>query len=460
MADVGATGVRAIDDAVASASSVRDLARRLGRHVLEQRKLVLQDLDRITHARRLMEPVRIGAADPQLSSWPVGGRTLDPDLVVAIRKLVSPELAILALLQGLCSGGGPIELAFSEEWGRVELQLGDPFPIPPRKRMAGGRPLPNPRDTVRALGALMEISNFEIHQGALWPTTLSFRHKERLDGALSGPSDESGELVPPPIAVIWPLDLSDFDLPAKERTEQHWFGLWPLADRWSLANVIGALERAAAAGCTIAILPELAVPDPDALGEAIRNGARMGRLPPLIVAGSAHIRTVRPLGPPLRSNESVTYLNGSEVLRHRKIHPYQTDDTRIVGAGPGGRRSEWLGTEGSALHVAMGESGRLAVLICADVLDADLHRQLIEVEANVVLVPAWTIDGRGFDALEGVVNLNQAIVVVANAASEPFSVRCLFPDDVQNETRWSPEGDQPFAVAFDPRDLPGTIQPL
>jgi hypothetical protein len=458
-----AAGVEVLDRARRSATDLRDLAQQLGVIVLENEDVILDDLDKVPDSGELMERLRVATAQLDLDAWPGAVRTLKPELIAAIRKLSpTPELAALAFLQGLCTGNGPLDRFFAAAWGDLPLRRGDPFPVPPPPLNATlGRLSPNPMSTVRRQGPLTRVTDFEIHHDARWPTVLILRDKETLDAAAwvwTGDGDGAAARLPL-VSVVFPCDVNGLQLPADEVTAAHWFGVWPKDGVWQLDDLTDTLRLARAKGCSIALLPEMTLPHPDALEAVVAEGAKKNEMPSLVVAGSAHVREQSEDGSTVRSNASMTYLNGAPLMRHRKLHPFRTADRTVLGeeSAPG-TRDEWLSTTGLVLQVAMGRRTRLAVLICADVLDSYVHEQLLHLQVNLVLVPSMTFDDAGFNGLSDIPNLNQGTVIIANAALAPFAVSCRIPDTTDDTAVWLPNGQVvPFGVVFDPIDLSGSI---
>ena len=91
------------------------------------------------------------------------------------------------------------------------------------------------------------------------------------------------------------------------------------------ARLLGLLSSVAKRA-EIAVLPELCLSRPDELEDALADDP--ARYPPLVVAGSAHVRQVADNGEE-RANEARIYLDGKCVAVHHKHHQFAT--TKLAG---------------------------------------------------------------------------------------------------------------------------------
>jgi predicted amidohydrolase len=457
------TGIAAIDSAIADARDVRELARALGTFVLDNRHVIQDDLDLIRGCRDFMEQVRVSVAAQPPLAMPLADCTLTTEVLASLDAMAGmPDLAVLAFLRGLCTPGGALYEYFEDEWEKVDLCRGDPFPMPGSPKPVALRATPDSIETVRVNRLLLGTS-FELYEDAAWPTVLVMTAKETLDEVVWLPADyKAGNAAFARVSVVFPIPPDGHELPAKEITDEQFFGLWPSDEAWDSEEVHRLLRRSAESGCSIALLPEVCLPQPDELRKLLTDKAHVRELPALVVAGSAHERTVGTDGTVTRSNVAAIYLGGALLMRHHKLHPFQTSDPQVLGTDePGKKKAEWLNSSGRQLRIAVGRRSRLAVLICADALDSYIQAQLVHLGVNVLLVPAFTSEDAGFEGLAAIPNLNQGTVIVANGAQTPFAVECRIPNARAGHARWSSDADgSSFGVAFDPRDLEGTIEPL
>jgi predicted amidohydrolase len=170
----------------------------------------------------------------------------------------------------------------------------------------------------------------------------------------------------------------------------------------------------------IGVLPELCLARPDELEESI--SADHGAYPPLIVAGSAHVREGSGASE-VRANESRVYLDGEQVAAHRKIHQFKTK--RLDGKTYADPQQEDLSPEPKSITVLSGTHTRLAVLICADLLDEKVPGRLVSAWVNLLLAPAMTRKPGSFETtVEDVSGRCQGVSAVANArlatSGKPF----------------------------------------
>jgi predicted amidohydrolase len=220
--------------------------------------------------------------------------------------------------------------------------------------------------------------------------------------------------------------------------------------------------RAVAAEAEIALLPELSLPQANSLESALAESP--GDYPPLIVAGSAHVRELAEMSgrSEIRANEARVYLDGRHIGGHRKIHPFEMRRT------PDGRRLEQPLLEGitkerKPITILAGEFTRLTVLICADLHDRKLPIQLEDGRVNLLLVPALTPEPGGFNGgVCGLASRCQGVSVIANVDSTffegaerpPFTVMVGVPRGPADEQsqEYSGPGAFPATAVVDPND--------
>jgi hypothetical protein len=354
------------------------------------------------------------------------------DVADRVKQLeATPPLAEYGFLRGMC--GGALKELYARAHDTLVLDRGVPFPLPERPtHMAIQGATPNPA-TLQA-GHLLDETGFRLYAGSASsdPITceLDFSSRDLLDAATWIGDAESGSF--PLIATVHPYAEAG-DLRVTEINGEWWFGVRPT--NWCPDAIISQLASVHDAGC--AIIPELSLPTSEALNQAIAGSA--DDLPPLIVAGSAHITTQDPDDPrvTIRANECLVYLHGAPLLRHRKIHAFRT---RYLGpehqfAQP---LPEGLTPEPKRITIASGSLTRLAVIICADLNDTHIPGLLTDVGVNLLLVPALTPHAGAFPGgIGGVASSCQGVSVIANgtpavapqnpAAQPPFLVMAAVP---------------------------------
>jgi deaminated glutathione amidase len=194
----------------------------------------------------------------------------------------------------------------------------------------------------------------------------------------------------------------------------------------NLAVARELLEKAAAAGADLAVLPEFTdylgpaagLPKPEPLdGEYCEFFASAAReLGMWVLAGSFHEAT----GDPHRSHNTAPLFDraGSLVAAYRKIHLY---DVEIPG------RVSYLESAtiapGAETVVAEVESVRIGLSICYDLRFPELYRRLaVEGGAQVILVPAAFMLHTGKDHWEVLLRAraieNQCYIVAAGQVGD------------------------------------------
>jgi predicted amidohydrolase len=216
------------------------------------------------------------------------------------------------------------------------------------------------------------------------------------------------------------------------------------------------------ADAAIAVLPELCLTQPaaDAIGDALASDP--GAYPPLVVAGSVHVRDSDEGGDEIRANESRLYLDGEVVAAHRKIHPFVTRD--LNGERLPEPIREGLTDEQKTITVLSGTCTRLTVVICADLNDAQVPSLLEAVGVNLLLVPALTPEPGAFHGtLCALASRCQGVVVIANAHLDPLDAEnpppfllmlgVPRPDASEQARAYPDEPRQPPSLArFDPNE--------
>lgn len=256
-------------------------------------------------------------------------------------------------------------------------------------------------------------------------------------------------------------------LTVEEEDDSSFFGVRPREfDPDALLEQLRGLP----ADVSVALLPELSLPQAGALEDAL--GDSPDSFPPIVVAGSAHVREAAAEskdGLEVRANECRIYLDGQRIGEHRKIHAYE------MRRAPDGSRLdtpmvEGITSERKPLRVLAGEFTRLAVVICADALDNHLQAPLADAQVNLLLVPALTPEPGGFiGTIGGLASHCQGVSVIANADTAlfsgaedpPFAVIVAVPRPKVGEQarEFHSPGPFPAAAVIDPNlDLEQALQ--
>ena len=207
------------------------------------------------------------------------------------------------------------------------------------------------------------------------------------------------------------------------------------------------LRAARQAGAEVVIIPELSQPAESGLAEALH--AAPEAYPPMVVAGSAHVRRDTSAGQEVRVNECHVYIDGLPALTHRKIRPY------VMPQAEGGRRED-LTSEPKSLRILCGQRTRLAVAICADLISKLIPHVIAEAWVNTLFVPAMTSEFGAFNgALAALASSCQAFGIIVNGALDdaPFHVMATVP--LSQPRRQV----QDYLAAGDPHDARGTYDP-
>ena len=356
-------------------------------------------------------------------------------------------VAHLAILMGLA---GALRKFYDEVRDTMELKAGTPVPF------ATGRKVnqvfhTTPRLETIGKGDLISEFGFYLFDPGLddsIPVILNFEYRDRLD-QLTWEERESL----PRIATIHPRlgkeGLSD----PEDQTESWFFGLRPQCEPADLLEQLASVAGEA----EIAVFPELSLPASDALEKAL--GDDPGAYPPLVVAGSAHMKEVASSGDEVRANESRIYLEGDLIAIHRKIHPFvlrKVGETELPQP-----LDEGLTNEPKPLTILAGDSTRIGVTICADLNDARIPNLLERAGVNLLLMPALTPDPGAFNGgLCQLASRCQAVAVVVNGDGEAigvedpslFAVMAAVPRSpaAQQSTEYVPPAGLPAVAVLDP----------
>ena len=175
------------------------------------------------------------------------------------------------------------------------------------------------------------------------------------------------------------------------------------------AHVIEGLVRTACnAGASIIVLPELSTTA--RIAAELESWVRRDDGPDLVVAGSYHHVTEDTEGGGRRANTAIAWLRGhDQPLTHDKHSP--GDLPAAEGIQPQG----W-----PELRVYVGSDGfHLVISICRDLLNPSAVHALIEIGANLVLVPAMSQTLTPFvGSVANLVTSSQALVALSNNPAE------------------------------------------
>ncbi len=351
-----------------------------------------------------------------------------------------PPVDSLAFLRGLCRRALPDFFLGTEAC----LQLDAGMPVPSADRPVHGiYGRATPHHTTLKKGTLMEdlpYTLFDHSAKRAIHVELDYGSRGRLDDLTWL---EEGRL--PRIATVHPpIERDGIDSQASAESGS-FFDVRPR--HWNLDEVLAQLEDVAGQA-EIAVLPELCMPGAavEPFGQAL--AAAPERYPPLVVAGSAHVRQPGGSGSrEIRTNESRVYLDGRQVAVHHKVHPFAT---KMLGVSmSGGPLLEAITPGPKKITVLAGRFTHLAVVICSDLVDFDVPRLLNLAAVNLLLVPSLTFEQGSFNgAICDLASYRQGICVIVNAnldrlaktrRSRPFRVMAAAPEpDNRRQSRSFP----------------------
>lgn len=443
-----------VDQVIATLDAGHDLPsalQLLGSDCLEERESIVWD--KYTDDSDATTSLLVSGWAGSKEMWAPDGSFVAPasaEFRSAIEALRStPSLATLTVLDGMCRGAG--QVYFASTSSIVRIDRGMPLPLPNRK-LQGWQSTPNPATTHRDL--LEPESGFVVWDSD-WVLELHFRFRTRLDAVCwqQPVNNEAADAqrVLPKIATVHPFDGGDF---AVDRAGNgRFFGVHPAVDppaRTKERNAATVLASIALVGgdASVVVVPEFCLHGADALADSLMVAER-GQLPPIVVAGSAHE------GDAHRSNTSVTYLDGIELLKVSKYFPF-------VSRTPTGTFQEDIAPRERVLAVAAGSSTRLAVAVCSD-LNSDSYRGALSAAAvNLMVCPSWTPKVGAFaGAMTELAAYSQCISVVANtpgheAATEPtfWAITMVPRAGSVAEDRFPPDGQTPTYGLLNPNVTP------
>jgi predicted amidohydrolase len=392
---------------------IRASAQMLGSWALEHERALVALLRRDEH-RRQINAFRTDAVKerPALVASVADVTALVRDYLHAVNQhlvlVVEDQLKPLAVLHAFCLG--PLRGWFDDFQGVLDLRLGDPFPYATRD-FGPQRPALTPFISTPLAETVLWDTKFGLYgrkPESPLHVVLDYRHRTAIDRyTWSDPDDDTLEHEtwgPVAMATVNPY-ASVHDISWKEN-DADWFCVKP--KHFDKEGVLRQLEAAAShesSPAAIAVLPELSLPHPTTLAQALRDGWE--KYPRLVVAGSAHEERDGK-----QSNVSCTYFQGVEVLRHSKHQRLHLKKSNGDGY------PEALSDGTGVLTMLSGSSARLAVVICADLQNDDIVECLETCGANLVLVPSMTPGMGGFKRpVAGSASRNQGVTLVANTVA-------------------------------------------
>ncbi|HEX6665473.1 MAG TPA: hypothetical protein VF081_02630 [Solirubrobacterales bacterium] len=455
-----------------AAGSVPDLARLLGKACME-RADELSLMRRDAQTKTELERIELGVAEVPLATWEEVIRApslleerIGPDLVALIWSARARQpLDFFGVLRGLCRK--PLATVYATTVDQIELSQGTPvrFATRPLKFKPTTKQMKLNRNS---LLYPYPYSLFPYSSREQLRVILDFAHRDRLDDLTWDKEDGLSR-----IATIHPARGGEIEYSPPENGRifdvrpKHW-------DPDAILNLLSEVREEVA----IAVLPELSLPTPGALEQALAE--EPGAYPPIVVAGSAHCREgVGDDGSEIRANESRVYLDGRCVAIAHKHHSYEGDDEgeeRESPQEPEEERleepeeetlTEDLTEEPKTILVLSGARTRVAVIICADALDLQIPRLLVSAGVNLLLIPAMTRQSGSFSTVLGdIAGYCQGVGAVANARfvedGEPFLCFAAAPrpEPAKQLAPLTGKGIKPLPQIgiFDPnRPLPGAV---
>lgn len=332
-------------------------------------------------------------------------KELAADLVASLGE-VSAAYALAQGLEEACAGRF---LGLFRRRGR-QLRADDPCPValPPLKRMFSHL-CTNPDTATEPLDRLRTLC---LMPRDLGPTNFEIA-LENVDLLASmGPDARMAVALPN-------LDFSELDFDRFTAEGVHrFYGVRPRNSSEQRRRVRSLLDRAAKEEISIVVFPELCA-DEGVVGEVRRWRVETALAPPhIVVAGSRHLGV-----PPgtLGHNEALALLGSKGEALSRKVRPYVLKD-RMNDQGepvsPPIERREHLDLTAPTVRIHFGGEWSFAVLICKDVLSADIVHVLEQLRVRLVLVPACSDDTELMEQhAKQLAQHAQAIVIISNLAA-------------------------------------------
>jgi predicted amidohydrolase len=334
----------------------------------------------------------------------VGGERLTSGirraLIQLLQELPAPEvIQAFALAVGLdLAVGKRLALGFRNR--EILLSPHDAIPVsrPPLKEIFGADLSPHPHHSSEAPDRIRHLALVPEDLGAM---------RLVLDTRDADQSCPLIDLQHQVLATGVPNRSEDeFQMEIQEENGACFLFLYAPADSGRQRDrLLCIVRRAAAAGVTVLVLPELCT-DAETLGAVVEELRKSPGTLRLLVIGSHHVREP---GGALR-NECVAVLQGSpRLLRHRKFSPYVLRDREK------GDVREGIASGPRSLTVFLSDHWSFTLLVCKDLLDPSVRHLLEDLGVSLVLVPALTPKTAQFQTYTAALaHTNQALVVVAN----------------------------------------------
>jgi len=438
-----------------AADSAMDLARQLGETCLENSKRLRKMLLDEQTAEEL-EQIEVRTGEVSLQEWeeivanPSSWRErLGEEAVERIdwARMRQP-LDFLGVLRGLC--GKALAEQFLIADGQLVLDKGVPVRFAVRPVHEKIDECTTSQVTASRVDLLGELpySLFPSSADEDVRVVLDFSHMERIDELTW--SDQEGL---PSIATVHREGSGEIEVNEVDRRRKRFFGVQP--KEWDEEAVLELLA-AAKEDAEIAVLPELTLPRPGELQKALSE--EPDRYPAIVVAGSAHTKDGTAAGAQheIRSNESRIYLDGKCVAFARKHHVFAT---KTIGSETFPEPlKEDLTVEQKTVMVLSGRKTRLAVVICADLIDAVIPRLLPAAGVNLLLVPAMTKKIGSFNPpICDIAGYCQGVAAVVNArcgeTGKPFLLMLSVPREQPSEQSVAIDGKEATELAiFNPNE--------
>jgi hypothetical protein len=186
---------------------------------------------------------------------------------------------------------------------------------------------------------------------------------------------------------------------------------WGLDADEQLRDCLALLDLARDHGCRLVAFPELSVAVP--ARQAIEQWLETQSVVDLVVAGSSHI----PAGDGAWHNEAAVYVRGlKSPMVHRKFRPLVLRDPVTAPRDQRVLRREHLAERAPKLTAQLSPHWTAVVLAGADAVWDPVPAVLVDLRANLVLVPALDFHTGDLRALATALAIHcQALTVVANA---------------------------------------------
>ncbi|WP_237572876.1 hypothetical protein [Mycolicibacterium lacusdiani] len=415
-------------EALDEGCSLTDATRWLGVECLQNRATLRRDLyidlsDTCTHLLEI-------ATTESTVIWNAKGDYVEPPsegLREALMRLsMTPELAALTVLRGICRGAA--RDYFASVSRIVSFERGSIVPLPER-RLAKIEPSAHtavppepglPPNPLRTHAGLLGESGFIIWDTEDWILELDFTFRDRLDMVCAIPinregesNEKSGQVFDlPKMATVHPVGSDDM-APPDESTAPTFFGVHPTVSQSCDAQavhrrVFESLTRVPK-DVPIAVLPEFCLLSPDGLDALVEVDGR--EIPAVVVAGSAHTGAA---DRQKRANTSHVFLDRYRIMSTSKHEPFVLS-LKIPGGDKIDFREDISPQDPRVIRVAAGTATRLTIAICSDLNSIELVGAMTKAGVNILLSPSWSPKiGAAATGLTQLAGYCQCVGLVAN----------------------------------------------